>query len=948
MFPAPMVGGGLFCKDANVTGCFGIARNPSRHSVWRVGSWLSGVFVLMLGLALALGLAPLAHAAMAPAADATMAELPDTEASLPPPASPSASGTSASPLIEREQSRLAAWQQQLAEVEAQTADLAQRQRVVERQLQRLRDTEASMLEQIRVLDGSVLLSRVLQELQASLPQVQLQSGLSDDIANWRLQQFDLAPSRRLPAGVDATTARLLAESAEAAASPPSAAERAALHAVLTTQYDTLVALGDALGALVQQAIDLQVAQTELQQLANRVRATIDEQLFWLPSQPVMNWAWIRSVPTGVQQQLAAVSWTSGWQEFWTGLRERPLLFLPVLLLAGGLLARRGWLTVRLRRLNEAVGDPQRDSHWHTPLAVLLNVLLALPGTLLLALAGYALQLDARGQNVALGAALSEMAIVWLVFYTAQRLLRPDGVAERHFGWPSLANAALRRRLVALGVVVLGMVGVVTVAEFHSAVLIDDYIGNLVVLAGYLVMAWLMASLLTDSVHQQEVSVTRLMLGVILALGPLLLVVGVVAGYYYTAVHLTDRLVDTLYVLIGWRILEAVVLRGIAVARNRMAEQQASEPGQIITTGPDGTVSIETEQQHLHELSAQSIRLVRLGLLALLLTVLYSVWADLIGVFSYLDNVVLYEYTSGSGDAETLVPISLRDVLSALLIAVVAIVLARNLPGLLEVLVLSRLKLAQGSNYAITTLLSYILAATGFLATLSSLGVSWDKLQWLVAALSVGLGFGLQEIFANFVSGLIILFERPMRIGDVVTVGNLSGTVSRIHIRATTIVDFERKEIIVPNKTFVTDQLINWTLSDTVTRVTATVGVAYGSDVEKVRKLLLQVAHDNPRVLDDPQPAVWFLSFGASTLDHELRVHVCSLADRLAALDELNRAIDRVFAEQGIEIAFNQMDVHVRSIDGKEARLETFVHTPSEAPATDHESFKPGSPSEASS
>ncbi len=128
---------------------------------------------------------------------------------------------------------------------------------------------------------------------------------------------------------------------------------------------------------------------------------------------------------------------------------------------------------------------------------------------------------------------------------------------------------------------------------------------------------------------------------------------------------------------------------------------------------------------------------------------------------------------------------------------------------------------------------------------------------------MGLGFGLQEIFANFVSGLIILFEKPVRIGDVVTIGNLSGTVSRIRIRATTITDFDHKEIIVPNKTFVTDQLLNWSLSDTVTRVTLRIGVRFGSDLERVRELLFAAARENPRVLKDPEPQVFFLNFGES-------------------------------------------------------------------------------------
>ena len=142
---------------------------------------------------------------------------------------------------------------------------------------------------------------------------------------------------------------------------------------------------------------------------------------------------------------------------------------------------------------------------------------------------------------------------------------------------------------------------------------------------------------------------------------------------------------------------------------------------------------------------------------------------------------------------------------------------------------------QGASYAITTILNYAIIVIGAMTVFGSLGVSWDKLQWLAAALSVGLGFGLQEIFGNFVSGLIILFERPVRIGDTVTIGTFSGTVSKIRIRATTITDFDRKEVIIPNKAFVTERLINWSLSDTVTRVVIRLGVAYGSDLDKVKE-----------------------------------------------------------------------------------------------------------------
>ena len=139
------------------------------------------------------------------------------------------------------------------------------------------------------------------------------------------------------------------------------------------------------------------------------------------------------------------------------------------------------------------------------------------------------------------------------------------------------------------------------------------------------------------------------------------------------------------------------------------------------------------------------------------------------------------------------------------------------------------------------------------AAFSTLGLQWSNIQWLVAALSVGLGFGLQEIVANFISGIILLFERPIRVGDVVTVGDVSGTVTRIRIRATTIRDFEQKELLIPNKELITGRLLNWTLSDAVTRVFLTVGVTYGSDVEKAMALILEAAVENPLVLQDPEP-----------------------------------------------------------------------------------------------
>jgi potassium efflux system protein len=256
--------------------------------------------------------------------------------------------------------------------------------------------------------------------------------------------------------------------------------------------------------------------------------------------------------------------------------------------------------------------------------------------------------------------------------------------------------------------------------------------------------------------------------------------------------------------------------------------------------------------------------------------------------------------------------------------VVTSIAAKNLPGVLEIGLLQRLPLQPGSRYAITTLSQYAITAVGITIALSALGARWSQIQWLVAALSVGLGFGLQEIVANFISGLILLFERPIRVGDTVTIGDLTGKVTRIRIRATTIVDWDNKEIVVPNKNFITERFVNWTLSDPVIRVKINVGIAYGSNVEEALKVMYAAANAQDKVLQEPAAQALFLGFGDSSLDFEIQIYIRDLSDRLPVIHGIHMAINDGFAKAEIEIPFPQRDLHVRSISVPESRLGKLV------------------------
>ena len=255
---------------------------------------------------------------------------------------------------------------------------------------------------------------------------------------------------------------------------------------------------------------------------------------------------------------------------------------------------------------------------------------------------------------------------------------------------------------------------------------------------------------------------------------------------------------------------------------------------------------------------------------------------------------------------------------AVLIVVVTYIAVRKLPGLLELAVLRATSIDAGTRNAISTLCQYALIAIGLALLFNVLQVDWAKLGWIAAALSVGIGFGLQEVVANFVCGLIVLFERPIRVGDVVTVGGITGTVTKIRIRATTITNAERQDFVVPNKTLITGSLLNWTLSTAMNRITIQLGVASGTDTDKARQILLEIAANHPAVLNDPAPMATFERFGDSSLNLVLYAYLPDFDNRSNTITELHTEIVRRFGVADIEIPNPQFDVRHR--DEKEDSL----------------------------
>ncbi len=293
---------------------------------------------------------------------------------------------------------------------------------------------------------------------------------------------------------------------------------------------------------------------------------------------------------------------------------------------------------------------------------------------------------------------------------------------------------------------------------------------------------------------------------------------------------------------------------------------------------------------------------------LLVAVQGVVWGFFATLFEAVNGIF------GQGFAFWDLKISPRFLLTVIFVIYAALLTSKAIQTLLLNKVLPRYGAAKGVQISITRLAHYAILTTGFMVMLRVLGFELSQLALLGGALGVGIGFGLQAIVNNFASGLILLFERPIKVGDTIQIGNDVGEVKNLGLRATIIQTFDNAEIVVPNSDLVTGQVTNWTLADRRVRVKIPVGVAYGTDVAKVLEILIACANANPVVLSTPKPSAFFLAFGASSLDFELRVWISEYLEKVQILSDLNQDIENEFSLRKIEIPFPQTDLHIRSVD----------------------------------
>jgi len=699
-------------------------------------------------------------------------------------------------------------------------------------------------------------------------------------------------------------------------------------------------------------------QRQLSESVAAYNRYLNERLLWIRTGEQPSWQTLVSISDSI-----GVWFSPGhWQELGRALvlpESFPWVLLSGIVLFGLLIKATPALRASLMRSGRKVGQLRHDRIYFSIKALMLTLLLALPWPILFTALGLhlhfaqgieALNLESSadqtvtwtGQFVpAIGAGFSGIALYAFYFIAFRVYCEPGGLAVAHFGWSESSAERLRYQTRRLMIFFLPTAFMLIASITYDPAALAGGLSRLFFIIVMAALAWFFGRILgpREGVLSEFYAANPgnplawfryvwVLLGLTV---PAMLAVLAVVGYVYTAAQLGQRMVDTLWLLVALILIHQLVERWLMLTQRSLAfqdalerrrQQRAAREAEEHEAGSDEMEALQFEEPEIdfEALSDDTNKLITAVMALVAVFGLWFIWSDVLPALRILDDFALWYRAVVVDGAETLVPVTLNDLLLGALAIVMIVVAARRLPALLEIVLLMRLNISAGSRYAITKLTQYIIVTVGVVMIFNLLGGNWSEIQWLIAALGVGIGFGLQEIVANFICGLILLFERPIRIGDTVTVGDTDGTVTDIRIRSTTIRNWDRKELLVPNKEFITGRLLNWTLTDPVTRIVIPVGIAYGSDVALAIRLVQEVAEEHERVLDEPAYLVTFDSFGESALIITLRCFIGSMDFWRQTTSELHLAINRKFKEVGIVVAFPQRDVHLNSTSPLEVRV----------------------------
>jgi potassium efflux system protein len=811
------------------------------------------------------------------------------------------------------------------------------------QLKQIEEESAQAREQLQYPMQSEAIGIALREQRRELPSLEIFRRDSEQrqvqMGEIRTIQLDLDHQRRGLADLDQAAASIL-ENQDVSYAQSNQLKTELLR-LLSDRRELLKKLQTGYRRLFKKLQALEFIEQQIAVKAEEEAEFLDEHLLWIRHSKSLGTSDLKNLPAAVQWISNPASWWQFIKSLGQSFLRNPIMGSLGLLISFVFIGLRRRAHRKLSQVARGVASVKTDSFVLTLQALVLTTRPVFGWPLLLVFCGWQLlkmpSISDFTMAISHGLIFAGQLLIGGLFL--YEMCWKDGVAKVHFKWPQDVQHVLRRSLKRFLLLLVMLHFIIAAVQANQDLAQLDSLGRLAFMTFMVGLAVWAAYVLRFSGEifamllrrpsQRRLVRLRFIWYPLAAGVPLVLAILIGMGYY-SAFPIYQRLGETIVLILGLVIVKDLVLRWFSITQRRLAfeEIQRKKEAQAeklekeeSTRGVEPEVfSIEEPEINLELIYEKNRVLLRTLIFFSALIGLWLIWAEVLPALNFLENIELWSYSSEVEGATKVIPITLANLLVAVIVAIVTVVAAKNLPALLETILLNWFPMDAGTRNAVSMIFNYTITAIGIVIVFSTIGIKWSSIQWLIAALGVGLGFGLQEVVANFVCGLVVLFERPFRIGDTVTIGDISGTVTRIRIRATTVIDWDRKELIVPNKEFIIGRLINWSLSDNIIRIKIPIGIAYGSDTDLAEELMLKAAKANSLVLSSPEPQAVFLGFGDNSLNFELRVFINGINDWIPMLHKLNQTVDREFRRAGVTISFPQRDVHLDQIGPLEVRV----------------------------
>ncbi len=729
------------------------------------------------------------------------------------------------------------------------------------------------------------------------------------------------------------------QESEIEAEPDDSIQSTEMPMVLQQRQTVLKAMKTGTDDLIDDLLIAATTRQETIELVDEYQAFIDTHILWIRSaEPI--------AATDIPEGWAAWKWLISRSNLqvvgtlmYNDVLASPWWYVALLVSMSVLLYNHFAMSRLLGRLSQQAQKRGCSSFQLTGRALLLTTLMASPAVLVLLFAYWRLT-DAAVAHLLLGSAqreyvlavaggLSRLVVVLVPAEFLRQLCQPNGLAVKHFGWATGTAATFYKSLPWLicgGIPLIFLVATMSAQD-------DSRRENSLGRWAFIALMFLLCAFFVRTANPTHGVVanhlktyrggwldrTRWLWYSLICLVPVAVAITSAVGFHYTAHRIAIHVDSTLVMLMVLSVVFGLLARWLLLNRRKLmlSRARARLEEAALREGGGSLPIADASDVDMVELNEQTGRLVTSVIVASGLAFAYFIWSDVLPAIDILNGFVIWEVDGPTPDEKT--EITLANIVLVIPVLVLMVIAGRNVPGLLEIGLLQHLPLSPAARYAVTTLFRYSIFALGIVISSSIVGLKWDSIQWLVAALGVGLGFGLQEIFANFVSGVILLFEQPLRVGDIVSIDGTTGTVTKIRMRATTIVNWDRQELIVPNKELITGKLLNWTLSDSTNRILVNVGVAYGCDTKEACEIIRKICEDHTNILSEPPPVITFEGFGDNSLNIVVRAYLASLDNRLATIHEIHQLVYDELGKAKIEIAFPQRDLHIRSLPDKLSR-----------------------------